>query len=335
MAERVRKGYQRLFEVRLLHHYWLDEGGTLFDLLPDPGRRLLAYDRRPFLALTPTPATATALAGLGCVYRDTALGGLVAAPDDAVIPDAAVFELVVTVRQAAFQHYTALTLPARTIYELYYAAEDSIYRYKENVPVLSNLTGVARGAGPARALYLSRKIPPRAPTDRVEALVAVAGALHQLTSDPPGAGTQQVAAAVAAAPVFVHQADAPALVPPPGLAGVPARGLRLTAGIPDDVFALIRIAAVRPGSADFSCTVAGKARPDYPVFQVRFKNRSTVRHYFNRATGAPTTTDPGPLPLTFSGNAGPKQKPAPEALKLTFDPVVAGRITGIQSNIFE
>mgnify|MGYP000099484261 CR=1 FL=1 len=114
-----------------------------------------------------------------------------------------------------------------------------------------------------------------------------------------------------------------------------ARGLRLTEGIPDDVFALIRIAAVRPGNADFSCTVAGKARLDYPVFQVRFKNRSTTRHYFSRATGAPTATDPGPLPLTFAGNAGTKQKPPPEALKLAFDPVVAGRIVGIESNIFE
>ncbi|GAB3573278.1 hypothetical protein [Hymenobacter daeguensis] len=335
MAERVRKGYQRLFEVRLLHHYWLDEGGTLFDLLPDATRRLLTYDHRPFLHLAPTPATARVLAGLGGVYRETALGGLVAAPDEAVIPDEAVFELVLTVRQAAFQHYTALTLPPRRIYELYYAAEDTIYRYKENVPVLSNLTGVPRGAGPTQALYLSSEVPAPAPTDRVEALVAVAGALQQLTSDPPGASTQQVAAAVGNAPVFVHQADAPVLVPPPGLAGVPGRGLRLTAGIPDDVFALVRIAAVRPGNAAFSCTVGGKARPDYPVFQVRFKNRSTVRHYFNRVTGAPTTTDAGPLPLTFSGNAGTRQKPAPEAIRLTLDPVMAGRITGIQSNIYE
>jgi len=335
MAEQVRNGYKRLFEVRLLHHYWLDEGGTLFDLLPDPTRRLLTYDRRPFLNLTPTPATAQLLAALGCVYRDTALGGLVAAPDDALIPDDAVFELVLTVQQAAFQNYTALTLPPRKIYELYYAAEDKLYRYKENVPVLSNLTGVTRGAGPTLSLYLSSEIPAAAPTDRVEALVDVAGALHQLTSDQPGAATRQLAPTVASVPVFVHQADAPALVPPAGLAGVPARGLRLTDGIPDDVFALIRIAAVRPGNAAFNCTVGGKARADYPVFQVRFKNRSTVRHYFNRGTGAPTTTDPSPLPLTHFGNAGNKLKPAPEALKLDFDPVVTGRITGIRSDIFE
>jgi hypothetical protein len=335
MAERLRNGYKRLFEVRLLHHYWLDEGGTLFDLLPDATRCLLTYDHRPFLKLAPTPATAKILAGLGCIYRDTALGGLVAAPDDAVIPDETVFELVLTVQQAAFQNYTALTLQPRKIYELYYAAEDKMYRYKENVPVLSNMTGVTRGAGPTLSLYLSQEVPAPAPTDRVEALVAVGGALQQLTSDPPGAATQQVAAAIGNAPVFVHQADAPVLVPPAGLAGVPARGLRLTEGIPDDVFALIRIAAVRPGNADFSCTVGGKARTDYPVFQVRFKNRSTTRHYFNRVTGAPTTTDPNPLPLTFSGNAGSKLKPAPEAIKLTFDPMVAGRITGIQSNIFE
>ncbi|MBD2766345.1 hypothetical protein IC235_00385 [Hymenobacter sp. BT664] len=335
MAERVRKGYKRLFEVRLLHHYWLDEGATSFDLLADPARRLLTYDCRPFLTLAPTPPTALALAGFGGLYRDTALGGLVLVPDEAVIPDDAIFELVLTVQQAAFYTYTALTLPARSIYELYHPAEGKSYRYKENVPVLSNLTGTARGAGPSQGLYLSREIPILTPTDRVEALVDIGNALHQLTSDQPGAATRQLAAALADTPVFVHQADVPELVPPAGLAGVPARGLLLTGGIPDAVFALLRIAAVRPGRADFSCTAAGRARASHPVFQVRFKNRSTNRHYFSRVTGAPVSTDPTPLPLTRFGNAGPKQKPTGDDIKFSFDQLAPGRITGLRSEIFE
>jgi len=335
MAERVRKGYKRLFEVRLLHHYWLDEGATRFDLLPDPARRLLTYDCRPFLTLAPTPPTAVALAGLGGLYRDTALGGLVLVPDEAVIPDDAVFELVLTVRQATFYTYTALTLPTRNIYELYHSAEDKTYRYKENVPVLSNLTGVARSAGPSQGLYLSREMPALTPTDRVEALVNVGNALHQLTSDQPGAATRQLAAAVADAPVFVHQADVPELVPPAGLAGVPARGLLLADGIPDAVFALLRIAAVRPDNAEFSCTDGGRARASHPVFQVRFKNRATNRHYFSRVTSASTSTDPSPLPLTRFGNAGAKQKPSIADIKVSFDQNIPGRITGLRSDIFE
>jgi hypothetical protein len=335
MAERVRNGYKRLFEVHLLHHYWLDEGATRFDLLADPARRLLTYDCRPFLTLAPTPPTAVALAGLGGLYRDTALGGLVIVPDEAVIPNDTVFELVLTVRQATFYTYTALTLPTRNIYELYHPAEDKTYRYKENVPVLSNLTGVARGAGPSQGLYLSREIPTPTPTDRVEALVNTGNALHQLTSDQPGAATRQLAAAIADAPVFVHQADVPALVPPDGLAGVPARGLLLTGGIPDTVFALLRIAAIRPGNAEFSCTADGQARTDHPVFQVRFKNRSTNRHYFSRVTGAPVSTDPDPRPLTRFGNAGSKQKPTIDDIKFSFDQNIPGRITGLSSEIFE
>ena len=33
--ETVRIGYTRLFEVRLLHHYWLDDGATVFDAIAD------------------------------------------------------------------------------------------------------------------------------------------------------------------------------------------------------------------------------------------------------------------------------------------------------------
>jgi len=55
MAERIVNGYKRLFEVRLIHHYWLDEGGDVFDSLGEDirNKRLLTYDLRPFLAITP------------------------------------------------------------------------------------------------------------------------------------------------------------------------------------------------------------------------------------------------------------------------------------------
>ena len=43
-----------------MHHYWLDEGSTVFDQIADPAKkvaRLLGYDIRPFLAVRPTAAT--------------------------------------------------------------------------------------------------------------------------------------------------------------------------------------------------------------------------------------------------------------------------------------
>ncbi len=50
-SERIVNGYARLFELHLLHHYWLDEGATVFDAMADAGRqrRLLDYDVRKML----------------------------------------------------------------------------------------------------------------------------------------------------------------------------------------------------------------------------------------------------------------------------------------------
>jgi hypothetical protein len=36
MSERLSSKYQNLFRVQILHHYWLDEGATLFDQITDP-----------------------------------------------------------------------------------------------------------------------------------------------------------------------------------------------------------------------------------------------------------------------------------------------------------
>ncbi|QIL74979.1 hypothetical protein [Hymenobacter sp. HDW8] len=136
-------------------------------------------------------------------------------------------------------------------------------------------------------------------------------------------------------PVYLHQGDVPAIVPPPGLTGVPTRGIQLTEGIPDDVFALVRIRAVRPGNAEYSCTSGGLAKSAYPVFQVRFRNRATFRQYFNKHSGAPVSAEPTALPLTLRGNAGTKRKPLTGLSKATFDSAQPGRITGLISEIFE
>src|SRR6266542_856948 len=135
MAERITNGSKQLFEVRVLHHYWLDEGSVVFDLNGDQAEkdvRLQRYDMRPFLALTPTPETAKALRGLGGVYKATALGGVVVVSGGAVLPVDTTFEFVLTVQASTFLNYTALTLRPQTIVQLYHAPEDKTYRYKEN-----------------------------------------------------------------------------------------------------------------------------------------------------------------------------------------------------------
>jgi hypothetical protein len=314
MAERLTSLYKRLFEVRLLHHYWLDEGATGFDQIASAATRdarLLGYDVRPLLDIRPTAATEKELGAYRCVFRTTALGLVVGAPASALLPGDTVFTFIVSVRNRQFFDYTSLTLRPQRISELFNSADGITYRYKENVPVLSNLTGAMRGAAPNVTLFLSREMSAPDASDQVESLVVSGTALLQLTSDNPAATTQQLGAQAADLPVFVHQGDAPAIVPPAGLTGAPARGVRLSPEIEDDAFAIISLIAVRAGNDAFSFVdAAGAPKANPPVYQVRFKNRSTVWAYFDKTTRVLNSTTPSPLPLTFFGNAGTKQKPS-------------------------
>lgn len=336
MAERVHIRYKRLFEVRVLHHYWLDEGQTLFDSLPEENisKRLQTYDKATFLSVAPTATTEKLLQEFQGVFKNTALSFLVAVPEAVLIRNDVVFEFIITVENAGFYNYTALTLREQKIHEIYYQPEDKIYRYKENVFVLSNLTGIPRGTGASKSLFLSKPIPTLAPDDKVESLVLSGSALLQLTSDQPGATTQQLHVQANSMPVFVHQGDVPAVVPPAGLVGAPDRGVLLSGDIPDNTFALVRIAAQKPGDADYSCTENKRAKEICPVFQIRFKNRSTIWKYYNKNTGAPVSTQPAPLPLTNYGNAGTKQKPS-EGIKVTFDNSITTKIKEVFSEVFE
>lgn len=334
MSERNSSQYRRLFDVRLLHHYWLDEGAVLFDQIADPEKRdsrLLTYDMRSFFSAAPTAAAVKGLAAYRCLFRETALGFVVAAPEGAVIPSDTVFEFVVSAKNNP-DDYTSLTLRPRTIHELLNAQDGVVYRYKENVPVLSNLTGATRGAGAAKALFLSRETPAPGPDDQIESLFLSGPALSQSTSDGPGATTQVLAALATDYPVFVHQGDAPVIAPPPGVVGAPQRGVRLTADVPDDVFALISLTAVRADDDSFSFVDgAGAAKDPAPVYQVRFKNRSTFWSYRDQRTGALISTEAKPLPLTFFGNAGTKRKPARGHVKAELS---GAKVTRLVSEIY-
>ncbi|MGR9505549.1 hypothetical protein ACU8MW_17760 [Rhizobium leguminosarum] len=315
MTERATTAYRRLFEVRLLHHYWLDDGVGVFDNSPAAGRqaRLLAYDARAFLNVRPTQSTSDLLRGLGCIFRPTALGFVVAAPKGA-IDQTTVLSFAVSVIDSDFFDYTALTLLPRKLYELSDPTDNTpdraTYRFKENVPVLSNLTGATRGSGANTTLFLSRETPAPVATDRVEALVKSGTKLMQLTSDNPGATKQQLGT-LADLPLYVNQADAPPIVAPAGISGAPGCGVALSDDIPDDVFSLIRLSAVRADNGAFSFVDgngAPKATP--PVYQVRFKNRATFWSYRKKQDGTAIPVEPEVLPLTHFGNAGTRQKPS-------------------------
>jgi hypothetical protein len=335
MAERIINEYKRLFEIRLLHHYWLDEGAVVFDLIPEKKKRdnrLLSYDMRAFLTVLPTFETERTISSLRGVYKNTALGSIVAVPGSAVVPDEVIFQFMVMVKNPAIFKYTALTLRKQNIYEIYYPPEDKIYRYKENVPVLSNLTGASRRTRSDKSLFLSKEFSALSSDDLVESLVQSNGALVQLTGDQPGAGTHQIHSPATDLPVFVHQGDVPVIIPPQDLSGVPKRGIELTDDIADNTFALVHLSPVRADDADFSfIDGSGKAKDPHPVFQIRLKNRSTIWRYLNKKTGDVLSTEIQPFPLTYFGNAGTKQKPLEGLVKPVYSDT---RIDKLVSEIY-
>lgn len=339
MAERIRTGYKRLFEVRLLHHYWLDSGATNFDALPETQRTklLLTYDCRKFISIQPSRSTENKINALKGVCKNTAIGLVVAVPETAKIADDETFTFILTITDPAFYNYTALTFISHKIVELYYTAKEKILRFKEDVPVFSNLTGMHRTLNSEKQLFLSKEIPAATASDKAEFLNITAGALVQLSSDQPGANTQQINVAALSMPVFMNQNDSPEIIPPAGLTGTPAKGIELTTEIPDNVFGLISISATNPIDPDYSCTNAGMAKAAFPVFQVRFKNRWAFWKYLNKNTGAEVSESSAPLPFTASGNAGTsKRKPSLSAVKVQYqnnDPT--NRILKIYTEIFE
>ncbi|WP_028046743.1 hypothetical protein [Cellulomonas sp. URHE0023] len=354
MGELVRIGYTRVLDVRVLHHFWLDEGPTDFDRISDPVKkdaRLLTYDVRRLLSFVPSVATSATISGLRGFFRTTGLGFLVAVPDDATLAIDSTFEFFVAVVAPDYASYTAQPLarpgitdptarslspqPTVTVIEPPtdpVTGSQRVHRYKANVPVLSNTTGVARGSGEAERLYLSTDYPSAAAADPVEALVVVGDDLGQRVGDPPDAPIN-VLGARTDFPIFVHQGDVPAISPPPGSSGAPAFGIELTADAPPDVCAVIRLVPVRSAGSPFNfADQDGTPRPR--VFEVHLQNRRTTWRYFRRSDGQPIPTATEPLPLTHFGNAGTKQKPSSAAVTAELDNQNPSRITRYVSDIF-
>ncbi|WP_404355106.1 hypothetical protein [Methylotuvimicrobium sp. KM1] len=335
MSEQIRIKYRRLFEVKVLHHYWLDEGETLFDSIDDPlkkQQRLSSYDVRAFLEIRPTSKTEKQLEAYRAIVINSALGLIAAVPEEAIIASDALFEFAVIVRNPVFINYTALMLRRQRIMDLYDADLGKRYLYKENVPVLSNLTGASRGSGDDEVLFLSKEFPAVANDDLVEAMGLSGNSLTQLIADQPGDRLHTITDQAGLWPVYVHQGDVPVLEVPE-MEGAIFRGIALDSSLPKDVFALIRLHAERLDDGRFSLIDSqGRAKQASPSFHVRLKNRSTFWQYLNQDNGSLEFETAEPLPSTYFGNAGNRRKPSENSVK----PVLSGdRVIKLVSEIYE
>lgn len=337
MAEQTRTKYDPLFEVQLLHHYFLDEGQTDFSALDaqKQAKYLLNYDCRQVFHIAPTPATARQLQGFGGLFRATATGFLVACPNAVDLPDSAVFEFTVRVCDANFYQYTALSYRRSGIVEIQH--DGRLYRFKENVFVFDNQFGAATGA--TGYFYLSQPAPALQSDIAypVEALALDGTDVVQFTGDFPGDNTTpptQTLNDTTPLPRFVNTADQPILQAPAGLSGLPVRGIELIPDLPDDLYSLIRIRVKCPGNPTLNLTDDNGVLQK-PIFELHFKNRSTWRRYFPKTGGALTSEETSPLPLTRFGNAGSKLKPSAGIVKADRDTNDPERITKLISEIFE
>lgn len=344
MVERVRTTYMRLLEVRVLHHYWLDDGDQDvtdpkydFDSLAPrvKRRRLLEYDVRSILRLEPSLATRGLIAGLGGVFRTSSLGLLVAVPAGTVVPKDASFEFFASPVDPAYAEYTALSLRRTTIVDVDDPRDPEIsHRYKEGVPVLSNATGVHRGSGTGIRRYLSAPYPPAGAQDRVETLIDAGGRLLLLVGDSP-TSTKDLGT-VSDSHVYVHQGDVRAIVAPAGFVGVPASGVEMTPDTPQNVVAVIRIVPITGDDSVTMHIVDENGRPRTPtrVFEVHLRNRWTIWRYRSRSTGAVISTEDDVLPLTHRGNAGPKARPTQPLFEPEFDSGTPRRVARLVSDVY-
>ncbi len=127
--------YRTLFEVKLLHHYFLNRAESLFDNMDDvsKGRSLMGYDVSNFVNIEPTPACARNLSKYRLIYKNTPFGFIVGTRSrksgakyfPAIeIEDDLQFTFKLTYNDVFFANYTSLPL-VRT--------EDAVYYFQNRV----------------------------------------------------------------------------------------------------------------------------------------------------------------------------------------------------------
>lgn len=334
MPETIRTTYARLFEVRLLHHYWLDNGSVVFDsasAAPSDLRRLLSYDIRRLLSVQPSAATADVVAGLRGVMRMTGLGFFVAVPSTATVPLDTDLTFYVAATSPGYDEYTALTLRPRRIVEVVDPTDaHHVHRYCTNVPELSNLSGASTAMSGTKRLYLSRPYHrSTAPSDGTESLISSSKRVWQFLQDRGGLHPLGTATAL---PVYLHQGDVRPIIAPPASTGAPSRGVELGPDAPADLVAVLKLRPRPASDPDFDFTSEdGGVRTTPPVFEVHFRNRWTFWRYL--ASDGSMASEAGPFPLTHIGNPHTARKPPPEALLVEHDAGSPGTITRLVSEI--
>jgi hypothetical protein len=116
--------YKTLFEIRILHHFFLNKGEALWDSMsPDERDKMLELtDLRDFFEIQPTSECSQILSSHSCIFKQTSSGvivGIKAEPDeddpDNFLPfiplgNDVILRFIIRLKSAGFLNYTALPL---------------------------------------------------------------------------------------------------------------------------------------------------------------------------------------------------------------------------------
>jgi len=116
--------YKRLFEVNILHYFFLNKGEQEWEKMSKEDKEKMEsnYDIREIFEITPTLESANSLHSHSCIFKKTSKGFLVGtkAKPDALIPgkynsfvplaDTLTFRFLVRLKDLNFMNYTALPL---------------------------------------------------------------------------------------------------------------------------------------------------------------------------------------------------------------------------------
>jgi hypothetical protein len=141
--------YDTLFEIRILHHYFLNSGITHFEQMTESEKAasMLRYDSREIFDIYPTSETIRLLASCKAIFRHTATGliaGIRSVKDEnqpdkkrasLVFDDTDTFTFAVEVKDPGFRNYTAL--PLKTENETMFLFKNTEQGSKLEFPSLS------------------------------------------------------------------------------------------------------------------------------------------------------------------------------------------------------
>jgi hypothetical protein len=114
--------YGILFEIKIMHHYFLNKGKEFFDRMSDTDKTkmMLKYDARDIFEIKPTEECSKILNACNCIFKPTSTGILVGfrAESNGLLPpkfkpfkslaDNAIFTFLIKLHDLDFMNYTAL-----------------------------------------------------------------------------------------------------------------------------------------------------------------------------------------------------------------------------------